>query len=90
MQCYHSYDDAFLMSLYGYRSDYSAPAGIAGTKRQADAACEDTAGVGRLRGFLLSGKTFRRLVVRYERYVDNFLDRLYLGCCLVLLRHRCL
>jgi transposase len=29
---------------------------------------------------------FRRLVVRYERYAENFLRMLYLGCCLILLR----
>ena len=29
----------------------------------------------------------RRLVVRYERYADNFLGMLHLGCCLVLLWH---
>lgn len=29
----------------------------------------------------------RRLVVRYERYVENFLGMLHLACCLVLLRH---
>jgi len=32
-------------------------------------------------------QNFRRLVVRYERYADNFLGMLYLGCCLILLRH---
>ena len=30
---------------------------------------------------------FRRLVVRYERYTENFLGMLHLGCCLILLRH---
>lgn len=30
---------------------------------------------------------FRRLVVRYERYAENFLGMLYLGCCIILLRH---
>ncbi len=29
----------------------------------------------------------RRLVVRYERYAQNFLGMLHLGCCLILLRH---
>jgi hypothetical protein len=29
----------------------------------------------------------RRLVVRYERYADNFLGMLHLGCCLILMRH---
>ena len=32
-------------------------------------------------------QNFRRLVVRYERYADNFLGMPYLGCCLILLRH---
>lgn len=32
-------------------------------------------------------QNFRRLVVRYERYAENFLGLLYLGCCLILLRH---
>ena len=32
-------------------------------------------------------QNFRRLVVRYERYADNSLGMLHLGCCLVLLRH---
>jgi transposase len=32
-------------------------------------------------------QNFRRLVVRYERYAENFLGMLYLGCCLILLRH---
>lgn len=32
-------------------------------------------------------KNFRRLVVRYERYAENFLGMLYLGCSLILLRH---
>jgi transposase len=31
-------------------------------------------------------QNFRRLVVRYERYAENFLGMLYL-CCLILLRH---
>src|SRR6266516_6934897 len=31
-------------------------------------------------------QNFRRLVVRYERYAENFLGMLYLGCCLILLR----
>jgi hypothetical protein len=26
-------------------------------------------------------------VVRYERYAENFLGMLYLGCCIILLRH---
>jgi transposase len=30
---------------------------------------------------------FRRLVVRYERNIDNYLSFLYLGCTLILLRH---
>jgi len=30
---------------------------------------------------------FRRLFVRYEQYTENFLGMLYLGCCLILLRH---
>jgi len=32
-------------------------------------------------------QNFRRLVVRYERYAENFLGMLYLGCCVILLRH---
>jgi transposase len=32
-------------------------------------------------------QNFSRLVVRYERYAENFLGMLYLGCCLILLRH---
>src|SRR5437867_8507808 len=28
-------------------------------------------------------QNFRRLVVRYERYAENFLGMLYLGCCLI-------
>ena len=32
-------------------------------------------------------QNFRRLVVRYERYAENFLGMLYLGCSLILLRH---
>ena len=31
-------------------------------------------------------QNFRRLVVRYERYADNFLG-MHLGCCLILMRH---
>jgi transposase len=30
---------------------------------------------------------FRRLVVRYEYYVDNFLGLVQLGCVIILLRH---
>ena len=32
-------------------------------------------------------QNFRRLVVRYERYAENFLGMLYLACSLILLRH---
>jgi transposase len=32
-------------------------------------------------------QNFRRLVVRYERYAENFLGMLHLGCCVILLRH---
>jgi transposase len=32
-------------------------------------------------------QNFRRLVIRYERYAENFLGMLHLGCCLILLRH---
>jgi transposase len=28
-------------------------------------------------------QNFRRLVVRYERYAENFLGMLHLGCCLI-------
>jgi transposase len=32
-------------------------------------------------------QNFRRLVVRYERYAENFVGMLYLGCCITLQRH---
>jgi transposase len=32
-------------------------------------------------------QNFRRLVVRYERYANNFLGMLHLDCCLILMRH---
>jgi len=32
-------------------------------------------------------QNFHRLIVRYERYADNFLGMLYLGCSLILLRY---
>jgi len=32
-------------------------------------------------------QNFRRLVVRYERYAENFLGMLNLGCSIILLRH---
>jgi len=32
-------------------------------------------------------QNFGRLVVRYERYAENFLGMIHLGCCLILLRH---
>jgi len=32
-------------------------------------------------------QNLRRLVVRYERYAENFLGMLRLACCLILLRH---
>jgi transposase len=32
-------------------------------------------------------QNFRRLVVRYERYAENFLGMLQLGCCIILLRY---
>jgi len=32
-------------------------------------------------------QNFRRLVVRYERYAENFLGMAYLACCMILLRH---
>lgn len=32
-------------------------------------------------------QNFRRLVVRYERYAENFLGMIHLACCLILLRH---
>lgn len=31
-------------------------------------------------------QNFRRFVVRYERYAENFLAMLHLACCLILLR----
>ena len=31
-------------------------------------------------------QNYRRLVVRYERYAENFLGMLHLGCCLIMLR----
>ena len=32
-------------------------------------------------------QNFRRLVVRYERYAENFLGMLQFGCCIILLRY---
>jgi transposase len=32
-------------------------------------------------------QNFRRLVVRYGRYADNFVGMLHLGCSLILMRH---
>jgi transposase len=32
-------------------------------------------------------QNFRRLVVRYERYAENFLGMLHLACCVILLRY---
>lgn len=32
-------------------------------------------------------QNFRRLVVRYERYAENFLGMLNLACCIILLRY---
>jgi len=32
-------------------------------------------------------QNFRRLVVRYERYAENFLGMIHLGCCVILLRY---
>ena len=32
-------------------------------------------------------QNFCRLVVRYERYAENFLGMLHLGCCIILLRY---
>ena len=32
-------------------------------------------------------QNFRRLIVRYERYSENFLGMLHLGCCVILLRY---
>jgi len=32
-------------------------------------------------------QNFRRLVIRYERYAENFLGMLHLGCCIILMRH---
>lgn len=32
-------------------------------------------------------QNFRRTVVRYERYADNFLGMLHLACCVILLRY---
>jgi transposase len=31
-------------------------------------------------------QNYRRIVVRYERQVENFLGMLHLACCLILLR----
>jgi len=31
-------------------------------------------------------QNFRRIVVRYERFAENFLGMLHLACCLILLR----
>jgi transposase len=32
-------------------------------------------------------QNFRRLIVRYERYAENFLGKLHLACCVILMRH---
>jgi hypothetical protein len=48
-------------------------------------ACDVIADVGRLNGCLRVTKFPQ--VVRYERYAENFLGMLHLGCCLILLRH---
>jgi len=32
-------------------------------------------------------QNFCRLVVRYERYAENFVGMLYLACCVILMRH---
>ena len=32
-------------------------------------------------------QNFRRIVVRHERYAENFLGMLHLACCVILLRH---
>ena len=32
-------------------------------------------------------QNFRRLVVRYERYAENFLGMIHLACCIILLRN---
>jgi transposase len=31
-------------------------------------------------------QNFRRIVVRYERFPENFLGMLHLACCLILMR----
>jgi transposase len=41
----------------------------------------------KIEGLLAWLQNFQRLVVRYERYAENFLGMLYLGFCLILLRH---
>ena len=57
------------------------------TQHKTYAVCDGIVGAGKLRGCLRGLQNFRRLVVRYERYAENFLGMLYLGCCLILLRH---
>jgi transposase len=32
-------------------------------------------------------QNFRRLVIRYERHAENFLEILHVACCLILLRN---
>lgn len=39
----------------------------------------------RLNGWLLS---YRRVVVRYERYLENYVGFVHLACIKILLRHR--
>ena len=59
-------------------------AATAATARTEHKICDATADVGRSRDFRLA-QNFRRVVVRYERYAENFLGMLRLGCCLILL-----
>jgi transposase len=41
---------------------------------------------GRWNGCLRALQNYRRIVVRYERYPENFLGMLHLACWLILLR----
>ena len=56
------------------------------SRTQTVARCVATDGGGRSSGLFAWFQNFRRLVVRYERYAENFLAMLHLACCLILLR----
>ena len=56
------------------------------TRRKTVARCVATNGGGRSSDSLPGSRTFGGLVVRYERFAENFLGMLHLACCLILLR----